>query len=217
MQEATAESYETYVIQPPLGTFFPQGDPNQGTWTECLQCLIDGLRRLETDIVHSMSAVSLGLDDVPEFAIGAGQDAAIGRLSSPLGKDDRVVQDDLDERRVRRRGCLLLLALPSIGWRCGQLGLAAAYGRCGQLSKQRVTCERRSASETWSGSPSREELERNLTLTGEQPDRDRRERIGGHNKRRGDDPVVRGRGGPRRAESRGRCCHCGGRLRNMRL
>ena len=83
-------------------------------------------------------SVSLGLDDVPQLAVGTGQRADIGGLASTLREDDCVVQDDLDERRGRGGSRLLLLSLSAIGWNRRRLRNSAGDGGRGELAQERV-------------------------------------------------------------------------------
>lgn len=77
--------------------------------------MIDVLLRPEPNVVYSMAAVPLRLNDVPEFAIGAGQDTRVRRLSAAFRENNRVMEDDLKQGRCRSRCGLLLLSLSAVG------------------------------------------------------------------------------------------------------
>ena len=102
------------MIQPSLGSFLSQRDANERARTERLERTFEKLLRPETDVVHGVAAVSLGLDDIPELAICTCQNADIRRLASAFWKDDRVVEDHLQQWGTRGWGGLLLFALAPI-------------------------------------------------------------------------------------------------------
>ena len=87
-----------------------------------------------------MSAMPLRLYDVPELAIGAGEDTYIRRLPAALGEDDGVMQDDFEERGCWGRSGLLLLALAAVRRNGGGLGHLAGNHLCRQLAKEGITC-----------------------------------------------------------------------------
>ena len=135
-ESRSANKFGTYVIEPSLVACFSQGDPDQGTRSECLESAIDILVRPEADIVDGMASVPLRLNDVPELAVRTSECADVRGLAAALGEDDGVMKDDFKERCGRRGRGLLLLSLAAVGRDGSRLRDLAGYGRRGQLAQE---------------------------------------------------------------------------------